>query len=474
MNFVPNTINVVNNNESDLSYLVKKVDDLDESFKCLLNYGCDLENIKNETICCVNDIVNNGAESINNTIDDSKSILTSTVNNALCNVSNLCSKSLNIMETSADYNINLLNDKCTQSICAINTECECALNTIECCHIETEYALKEQCIKSIADVELRAKDIIGCGDAIHKLICDFDECICSGTFNMKVDTLTANTIIATCECITCSLGSSEDCLELRNGATTGLDDTTCAGFIIRNYDGITDGVIEIDNTGTLKIGDLGDAQPVLTRSAATDMKENAPLLWCADCKCAYTGPSLQSSLENQQGTNICAKSLCGMDGINSNIITATCCVVTPYIQNSSICSGYISTNLVSSTCGLNAGGYHLGCGIPEGCCIDVVYVNCYNGQQYCRAGLQLDCYGQWYVNYRPIVSRNYNSVVTEGCPLVWDSQGCVTSGEFPALFNYECLCTNDFNVCANIIYANCFYGTACNASRINGLTICIV
>lgn len=57
--------------------------------------------------------------------------------------------------------------------------------------------------------------------------------------------------------------TKKDHIILREGAVGAL--TENAGFKILNYDGTNTGVIVLDSTGTLKIGDLGDEQPVATR-----------------------------------------------------------------------------------------------------------------------------------------------------------------------------------------------------------------
>jgi len=61
------------------------------------------------------------------------------------------------------------------------------------------------------------------------------------------------------------LSTSEQVIELRRGATTGLPLGQLAGLIIKKYDGVNDGQIVIDNAGVLRIGDVGATQPVATR-----------------------------------------------------------------------------------------------------------------------------------------------------------------------------------------------------------------
>lgn len=66
---------------------------------------------------------------------------------------------------------------------------------------------------------------------------------------------------------------------LRNGSTTPLTELgegSSSGIIICSYEktsdnALTDAMIVLDKTGTLKIGDVGDLQPVATRADASDM-----------------------------------------------------------------------------------------------------------------------------------------------------------------------------------------------------------
>lgn len=61
------------------------------------------------------------------------------------------------------------------------------------------------------------------------------------------------------------ISTTEQTITLRSDATLGMPIGSYAGFIIKLYDGVNDGMIVIDNHGTLRIGDVGDLQPVMTR-----------------------------------------------------------------------------------------------------------------------------------------------------------------------------------------------------------------
>lgn len=62
-----------------------------------------------------------------------------------------------------------------------------------------------------------------------------------------------------------NINTPQEVITLREGAVAGLGIGELAGFIIKNYDGVNDGMISIDKDGVLRIGDVGDLQPVMTR-----------------------------------------------------------------------------------------------------------------------------------------------------------------------------------------------------------------
>ena len=92
------------------------------------------------------------------------------------------------------------------------------------------------------------------------------------------------------------ISTSEQTIELRRDATTGLPLGQYAGLIIKLYDGVNDGMIVIDNAGVLRIGDVGDLQPVLTREEAP--VDQSPLFYNTTTNRAETlpGTTVKTSL----------------------------------------------------------------------------------------------------------------------------------------------------------------------------------
>lgn len=83
--------------------------------------------------------------------------------------------------------------------------------------------------------------------------------------------------------------TKEQQITLRSDATTGMPIGELAGFVIKLYDGINDGMIVIDNAGVLRIGDVGSLQPVLTREEVPI--NHSPLVFNSSTNRSETIPS---------------------------------------------------------------------------------------------------------------------------------------------------------------------------------------
>lgn len=73
--------------------------------------------------------------------------------------------------------------------------------------------------------------------------------------------------------------TTNDYIYMRDGAITGLGAGDYAGFQVKKYDGTNDGRLVIDNTGTARVGDVGDEQPLLTREESANLNNGALLKW---------------------------------------------------------------------------------------------------------------------------------------------------------------------------------------------------
>lgn len=77
--------------------------------------------------------------------------------------------------------------------------------------------------------------------------------------------------------------TEENTIELRHDAQVGLIGNETSGVVINNYDGNdNDAGILLDGSGTLRIGDIGDTEPVATRAESADLTNDNLLKWDAD------------------------------------------------------------------------------------------------------------------------------------------------------------------------------------------------
>ena len=75
--------------------------------------------------------------------------------------------------------------------------------------------------------------------------------------------------------------TQDDYIIMRDGALAALGSGQYSGFQVKKYDGTNDGRLVIDNTGTARVGDVGDEQPLLTREESANLNNGALLKWDA-------------------------------------------------------------------------------------------------------------------------------------------------------------------------------------------------
>lgn len=73
--------------------------------------------------------------------------------------------------------------------------------------------------------------------------------------------------------------TTNDYIYMRDGALAGLGSGDYAGFQVKLYDGVNDGRLVIDNSGVARVGDVGDEQPLLTRSESAQLNNGDLLQW---------------------------------------------------------------------------------------------------------------------------------------------------------------------------------------------------
>ena len=73
--------------------------------------------------------------------------------------------------------------------------------------------------------------------------------------------------------------TTDDYITMRDGATGGLSSGSYSGFQIKKYDGTNDGRLVVDNSGTARVGDVGDEQPLMTRAETGSMTNGSLIRW---------------------------------------------------------------------------------------------------------------------------------------------------------------------------------------------------
>ena len=73
--------------------------------------------------------------------------------------------------------------------------------------------------------------------------------------------------------------SVNDYIVTRDGQITGLSAGDLSGFHVKKYNGVDDSRLGVDNTGTMRVGDVGFEQPLATRDEVADMTSGAYVRW---------------------------------------------------------------------------------------------------------------------------------------------------------------------------------------------------
>lgn len=82
--------------------------------------------------------------------------------------------------------------------------------------------------------------------------------------------------------------TTKDYITMREGATGALSPGDYSGLEIVKYDGTNNGRLVVDASGTARVGDVGDEEPLLTRDESGDMTDGALLRWNATGSKAVT------------------------------------------------------------------------------------------------------------------------------------------------------------------------------------------
>ena len=73
--------------------------------------------------------------------------------------------------------------------------------------------------------------------------------------------------------------SVNDYIVTRDGQITGLTPGDLSGFHVKKYNGVDDSRLGVDSTGMMRVGDVGQEQPLATRDEVADMTSGALVKW---------------------------------------------------------------------------------------------------------------------------------------------------------------------------------------------------
>ena len=96
--------------------------------------------------------------------------------------------------------------------------------------------------------------------------------------------------------------SVNDYIVTRDGQITGLAPGDLSGFHVKKYNGVDDSRLGVDNTGTMRVGDVGSEEPLLTRDEVANMTSGDLLKWDGvNLKAITTGNPLDYQYNEKTG-----------------------------------------------------------------------------------------------------------------------------------------------------------------------------
>lgn len=95
--------------------------------------------------------------------------------------------------------------------------------------------------------------------------------------------------------------SVNDYIVTRDGQITGLGPGELSGFHVKKYNGVDDSRLGVDSSGTMRVGDVGSEQPLMTRDETSDLTSGNILLWDGVNEKAITSNKSVSDLVHGTG-----------------------------------------------------------------------------------------------------------------------------------------------------------------------------
>ncbi len=126
--------------------------------------------------------------------------------------------------------------------------------------------------------------------------------------------------------------SVNDYIVTRDGQITGLGPGELSGFHVKKYNGVDDSRLGVDSSGTMRVGDVGSEQPLMTRDEAADLTSGNILLWDGVNEKAITSAKGVSDLETDIGAKVSGTGDIGSDTKPVKIVNGIATEVTNALQ----------------------------------------------------------------------------------------------------------------------------------------------
>ena len=107
--------------------------------------------------------------------------------------------------------------------------------------------------------------------------------------------------------------SVNDYIVTRDGQITGLGPGELSGFHVKKYNGVDDSRLGVDSSGTMRVGDVGSEQPLMTRDEAANLTSGNILLWDGVNEKAITSNKSVSDLNTDIGGKVSGTGNIGTD-----------------------------------------------------------------------------------------------------------------------------------------------------------------
>ena len=150
--------------------------------------------------------------------------------------------------------------------------------------------------------------------------------------------------------------SQNDYIVMRDGAVSALPSGDFSGFQVKKYDGTNDGRLVIDNAGVARVGDVGDEQPLMTRSESGSLTNGNLLQWNGTTqKAVDAGVNTSQIVRGSGNIGSDTKPIKVVNGVATEVTNALVTKTTDSYEGSPLLSGQGVSSLVGNVINQPAG-----------------------------------------------------------------------------------------------------------------------